>query len=190
MQTFATSVRLLERARENEEDAWESIVRIYRPFIGRILTLSGMREPDREDLLQEVMTTLVREVPNFRHSGRPGAFRCWLRSVVRNRILGYQRYHAVRSHLPLDSEVFHVSATNELWEHFDRQHDLHVMHELLQLIQSEFTNSTWTAFQMQMLEGCRASDVATALGMSTSAVLSAKSRVLRRLRCEATGLIE
>lgn len=52
---------------------------IYRPFIYGWLRRHSASHQDAEDLTQEVLTILVRELPGFSHSGRVGAFRRWLR---------------------------------------------------------------------------------------------------------------
>jgi DNA-directed RNA polymerase specialized sigma24 family protein len=41
---------------------------------------------DVDDLVQEVLGVVVRELPRFDHAGRPGSFRAWLRAVTVNRL--------------------------------------------------------------------------------------------------------
>ena len=52
------------------------------------------------------------------------------------------------------------------------------------LLKSEFQQRTWQAFLLVVMEERAPDDVAEELGMSTGAVYSVKSRVLRRLREE------
>ena len=54
----------------------------------------------------------------------------------------------------------------------------------------EFAPSTWQAFQRLAVDGRPAAEVAAELGTTVNAVLLAKSRVLRRLRQEARGLVD
>jgi RNA polymerase sigma-70 factor (ECF subfamily) len=79
------------------------------------------------------------------------------------------------------------SDPNLLW---DQEHDHYIVHKLLQMVEPQFTTASWTAFQRQVLDGCKASAVAEELGISVNAVLIAKSRVLQALRQEAKGLVE
>ena len=79
------------------------------------------------------------------------------------------------------------SGLSQLW---DKQHDRHVMTRLLELIACEFSVPTWQAFERHVLEDVPASEVAAALGVSVNVVLLAKSRILRRLRQEAQGLLD
>jgi RNA polymerase sigma-70 factor (ECF subfamily) len=73
---------------------------------------------------------------------------------------------------------------------WDEEHDRHVIHRLLELLQPHFEPATWQAFHRLVRDGARAADVAAELGTTVNAVLLAKSRVLRRLRQEAAGLTD
>jgi RNA polymerase sigma-70 factor (ECF subfamily) len=78
----------------------------------------------------------------------------------------------------------------ELTRQWDQEHDRLVMARLMELIRPEFTESTWAAFRRYALEGVSAADAARELGLTVNAVCVAKSRVLRRLREEARGLLD
>jgi len=193
--TTETSISLLERLRLRPDPAsWRLLVDLYTPLIRGWLHRYLLQRPDAEDLVQEVLTVLVRELPNFRHDLRPGAFRCWLRTITVNRLRSF--FHAQRtrplatggSHFEkvLDQLADADSSLSRLW---DEEHDRHVVRRLLELIRSEFEPTTWRAFHLLVLEGKRTPEVAAELGISVNAVRIAKSRVQSRLRQEAEGLI-
>jgi RNA polymerase sigma-70 factor (ECF subfamily) len=79
------------------------------------------------------------------------------------------------------------SALSRLW---DREHDEHVVASLMQRVQADLDPETWQAFRRHVQECEPAAQVAEALNMSLNSVLLAKSRVLKRLRQEAVGLVE
>ena len=56
-------------------------------------------------------------------------------------------------------------------------------------VQGKIAAVTWQAFLRHVQEGEPALQVAEALGLSVNSVLLAKSRVLKRLRQEAAGLV-
>jgi RNA polymerase sigma-70 factor, ECF subfamily len=58
------------------------------------------------------------------------------------------------------------------------------------VVKPDFQPATWEAFTRFALDGRPAAQVAEELGMSESAVMQAKFRVLERLREEAGELIE
>src|SRR5438270_4646650 len=90
-----TRQSLLLRAQNGETEAWEDLTDLYRPLILGWLHRQGVRGGDLEDLSQEVLLSVVRHLPGFRHSGQRGAFRSWLRTIVCSRTADYWRVIAV-----------------------------------------------------------------------------------------------
>jgi RNA polymerase sigma-70 factor (ECF subfamily) len=189
-----TSHTLLERLRlRSDPSAWQRLVDLYTPLIHGWLRRQHVRPEDADDLVQEVLGVLLRELPHFEHNRRPGAFRCWLRILTVNRLRAFWKD---RKRLPaggnaLDRELEeltdHDSGLSRRW---DREHDEFVLRRLLELTEPEFTPKTWQAFRRLALEDKPPADVARELGTTVNAVLLAKSRVLRRLRREAQGLVD
>ena len=192
----STSVSLLERLRTNpDEGAWERLVAVYRPWIMGWLRRHGLTDSDAEDLAQEVLLVVLREVPFFQHNRRPGAFRAWLRTVTVHRVQDFGRSRRYRPEVVGDGAILDRLAelqdpASELSRHWDQEHDAHVVRRLVALIEPEFQESTWRAFRAVMLEGETPASAAARLGVSVNAVLLAKSRILARLRQEGEGLID
>jgi RNA polymerase sigma-70 factor (ECF subfamily) len=191
-----TPISLLERLRLRPDAAsWARLVDLYTPLIRGWLRRHALQDSDADDLTQEVLAVLVREVPNFRHDLRRGAFRRWLRQVTVNRLRVFWRSRRDRPAAGAAADLGSVldqledphSGLSRLWE---REHDLHVAARLLELLEPEFEPPTWRAFRLLVLEGRPTADVAAELGLSPNAVRIAKSRVLRRFRQEADGLMD
>lgn len=189
-----TSVSLLERLRAEPSDGdWERLHTLYAPLIRRWLAADPGLRGEADDLAQEVMVVVLREVGRFERR-RDGSFRKWLRFVAVNRVREHRRAAARRPH-PADAATDGFLAqladpASDLSAAWDRDHDKHVFDRLLDAVRPDFAPATWAAFRRFALEGATAAAVAAELGVSENAVLLAKSRVLRRLREEAGGLID
>jgi RNA polymerase sigma-70 factor (ECF subfamily) len=191
-----TSVSLLERLRERPDgDAWQRLVAIYTPLLRQWLGRYGLQASDLDDLTQEVLAVLVRELPSFQHNERPGAFRRWLRGIAVNRLREWWRGRGDAARGSGDSDMARQveqfedphSHVSKLW---DLEHDRHVMSRLLALIEPEFPAAWWRAFRRHVQDGATAAAVAAELNVTVNVVLLAKSRILRRLRQEAQGLLD
>jgi RNA polymerase sigma-70 factor (ECF subfamily) len=191
-----TSASLLERLRRQPDgESWKRLVDLYTPLLRGWLRRNLVPPDDADDLVQEVMTVLVRELPQFQYDRRCGSFRAWLRTITVNRLRMFWRSRRSRplatgaSDLArkLDELEDPHSALSRLWDH---DHDRHVAHRLLQLIEPEFEAATWRAFQRVALDGATPAAVAAELGISPNAVYLAKYRVLHRLRQEMQGLTD
>jgi RNA polymerase sigma-70 factor (ECF subfamily) len=191
-----TSASLLDRLRVGHDDAaWERLIDLYEPFIRRWLSDPAL-SADADDLTQDVLAVLVRELPRFDRR-RLGSFRAWLRTVTVNRVREHRRRRRAGLRERPDGGTDAADRLAQLADpasglsrQWDADHDRHVAHKLLDLIEPEFSAPTWTAFRRQVVDGEKAAAVAAALGTTVNAVLLAKSRVLSRLREEAAGLLE
>jgi RNA polymerase sigma-70 factor (ECF subfamily) len=145
---------------------------------------------DEDDLVQEVLGAVLRAMPTFVHSGRTGSFRRWLRTTTANTLAGFWRRRRTTSGElpPVEWELLEDSES-ELSRSWDREHDTFIARRLLELMEPEFSPTTWLAFRRQVIDGAAAA-VAGEMGMTVNAVLLAKSRVLARLRKEGRGLID
>jgi RNA polymerase sigma-70 factor (ECF subfamily) len=191
-----TPVSLLERLSHSPQDAdWRRLVGIYAPLLRGWLERYWLQPSDGDDLVQDVLAVLVRDLPAFRHSGRPGAFRRWLRTILLHRVQHFLRSRKTQPAARGDADFRRAldqlaepdSALSLQW---DREHDEHVVARLLEQIRPDFEGPTWQAFQRYALDERPAAAVAEELGLTVNAVCIAKSRVLSRLRVEARGLLE
>jgi RNA polymerase sigma factor (sigma-70 family) len=189
-----TSLSLLARLQARPDtDSWQRLVSLYQPLLHGWLRGYAARPQDADDLVQEVLVVLLRDLPVFRHPGHGGAFRGWLRGILVNRLRTLWRAGRGRPTAAGGSDFLHLAEQladpeSDLSRHWDEQHDREVLARLLHLMDSEFEPKTLLAFRRVGLEGAPARDVAAELGMSVGAVYMAKSTVLRRLRQEAQGL--
>jgi RNA polymerase sigma-70 factor (ECF subfamily) len=188
---------LFERLRQPgaSQADWDRLVAIYAPFLRGMLLCHSLQGADVDDLVQDVLAVLVRKLGQFRHNGKGGAFRTWLRAIVANEVRAFYRRRRNRPE-PADPQdeasplLLLEQADSELSRRWDEEHDRHVMVRLLEIIRPEFTPPTWQAFERSALQGRPAAEVAAELGLTANAVCIARSRVLRRLRQEARDLLQ
>jgi RNA polymerase sigma factor (sigma-70 family) len=191
-----TSLSLLRRAGQpGDLPAWDELTAIYTPLLRQWLRNYEVQEADADDLVQDVFAAVVRDLPNFVHNQRTGAFRSWLRKILVHRLRHYWRSRDQRPQPTGGSSALErlneladdASAASRLWE---EEHDRQVVARLLERLRPQFLPKTWEAFQRQIFRQQRAEEVAAELGMPLGSVYVARSRVLSALRREAAGLVQ
>jgi RNA polymerase sigma-70 factor (ECF subfamily) len=190
-----TRPSLLLRARAGEAGAWDALSRLYRPLIRAYLRRQSVPDDDQDDLVQEILVRVMRGLPAFEHSGHPGAFRAWLRTIAFNESCDYWRSHAGRRSTQPDDPANMMLAQLEdpndsLSRFWEEEHDRYVLRRLIDVIELEYEPATVIAFRRTALEGASGAEVANELAMTIAAVYAARSRVLKRLRELAEGLLE
>jgi RNA polymerase sigma-70 factor (ECF subfamily) len=187
---------LLDRLKRASPDAaeWRRLRDIYLPLIRSWLARVPGLGDEADDLSQEVLVVLFRELPAFERR-RDGAFRAWLRKVTVHKAWTYSKARRRWPLAGLGQEADRLleqldDPSSELARQWDREHDEHLFRKLLALVEPDFEARTWQAFTCFALDGEPAARVAQELGLSEGAVMQAKSRVLKRLREEAGDLME
>jgi RNA polymerase sigma-70 factor (ECF subfamily) len=192
MPSAQTPESLLNRLRERPDDAaaWQRFDTLYRPVLRTWLRRYFLQPQDADDLVQQVLAVVVRELPDFHYDPRKGKFLGWLRAILHNRLREFRRSRQTRpvatggDEALLNQLVNHRSDPNRVW---DREHARHVAQCLLARIEPDFSPTTWQAFR-RVMAGEKVAEVAADLKMSVNAVYLAKSAVLKRLRQEVWGI--
>lgn len=191
-----TSLSLLQRLATDRNDSdWQRLIAIYRPFMfQRIATYPALID-QAEDIVQEVLMVLLRELPVFQRQ-RTGSFRTWLRGIVLNQLRAAARRRkrqplAAGQHDKLLGLIDQLADPNSIaTNEFDRQHDKAVFSHAAEIVKNEFNETTWKAFCRHAINGHPAQEVADELGISKNVVLLAKSRITRRIREEVRGMVD
>ena len=191
-----TSLSLLDLLRHSpESESWNRLVQLYAPLIRAWLRRYDVQNSDAEDLVQEALLAVSKDLSKFEHGGQPGAFRGWLKAILANRLRKFWRARDRRPQARGDSDIDAKLAqlddpSSEMSLIWNREHDQYVLRQLLALAEPHFAPSTWTAFCRVALDGAKPDHVAEEMGISRNAVIIAKCRVLSRLRQESEGLVE
>lgn len=190
-----TSRSLLDLARGGNQTAWEQLVGIYQPLIANWLRRHSIPAQDAADVAQEIMAIMIKEIPKFEHSGRTGAFRRWLRNVTANRVRQFWRDGRIRPKATGDSDFRLMlneleDPNSEMTKRWNEQHDIHVLQQITALIEEEFTDKSMQIFRRHVVSQAPANEVAEEFGITVAGVYQVKSRVMRRLRQEADGLLD
>lgn len=191
-----TSLSLLDRLRTSpENEGWNRLENLYAPLIRVWLRRYDVQNSDAQDLIQEVLFSVSRDLRSFDHPGKPGAFRGWLKAIMINRLRKFwrsrDRHPQAHGDSDIDARLSQLDdPTSELSHIWNLEHDQYVLRQLLALAEPHFEPTTWKAFCRVALEGETAEAVAREMGISKNAVIVAKCRVLNKLRQEAAGLID
>lgn len=191
-----TSLSLLQQMRESpEQEAWVRLHRLYEPLIRKWLIRYELQPSDADDVTQEVLLAVSKDIGAFDHNGREGAFRAWMKGILVNRL---RKFWHSRDRQPVGgggSDMNRQLAelddpASQITLIWNEDHDQHVLNQVMAIVETRVEPKTWAAFHMTVFGGVKPKDAAEKLGLSLNAILIAKSRVLSRLRHEARGLVE
>ncbi|HUY87400.1 MAG TPA: sigma-70 family RNA polymerase sigma factor [Pirellulales bacterium] len=186
---LGTSGTLLNGARADDPQAWNRLVALYSPLVYHWCRGWQLHAHDAADVVQEVFQSVAVSMRGFRKSQPNDTFRGWLRTITRNKVCDHFR-RTGRQPIAAggtDGERRLADFPAPLAADGtppDDEPERELFFRALELIRSDFAQTSWQAFWRTTVDGLSAPEVAAELAMTPGAVRVAKSRVLQRLRSE------
>lgn len=179
-----TSVSLLIRLKNRDDDAWERFDRFYLPLVR--YWCASLQHADIDEIAQNVALRVHKGIATFDRKHH-GAFRAWLRTITLNLIRN--RFNEIqRKARPVLDEILQKIAqpTEEDLE----EDQLRLWKEAVQIVEQDFSTKWIRCFNGMIVESLTAGELANELDMTEGAVRKAKFMVLKRLKDEFAGLLE
>lgn len=184
-----TRASLLQQLRNRQDSsAWSKFVQLYTPLVYQWVTDLGIRESQRNDVVQDVFLVLLGKISTFQYDPSQ-SFRGWLRTVTINKSRDALR-RMNRATEPKFFAQLEIAESNDIELLTQQEYRDHLANAALKLMRTHFSPSTWQACWEHVAKGRPAKEVAQELGMSVNAVYLARGRVLQRLKQELVGLWE
>jgi RNA polymerase sigma-70 factor (ECF subfamily) len=146
----------------------------------------GLQDADAADLTQDVLAAVAGGVGRLEYDPARGAFRNWLFTVVRRKLLNWRAAQGSRPRGSGDT------ATHQLLElcpapagaeaEWDDEWQSRVFAWACGQVRRDVTEATWQAFWRTAIDDQPGKQVAADLGVTVAAVYRARSRVLARLK--------
>jgi len=186
-----TSTSLIRQAKANDADAWQRLVDLYGRRIYRWCRRANLQPADAGNVVQEVLRSVARKLPDFHHERPQDSFRGWLRRITQNKINDHFRQEGKQLALPRGGSDAHwqlqhfatSDAHEPTWatESF-RCGEPGLDVSQLEQVRTEFSDRDWRIFWRVVVDGQSAVDVGEEFGITANAVRLVKMRLLRRLR--------
>lgn len=182
-----TSLSLLMRAVERDQDAWQRLVRVYTPLICHWARRVGLQADDVSDVAQDVFLVLHAKISQY-DPQRGAGFRAWLWGITRKKLGEFLRRRRLHPAAVGGSDALNLAdlladdADESTWHSIGRTGDEALLLAALDVVREDAQLHTWQAFWGMTVEGKSAAELAEVLGMTTKGVRQAKHRVLAKLR--------
>jgi RNA polymerase sigma-70 factor (ECF subfamily) len=171
--------------------AWAEFVSSYRRFIAYVLRRMNVADEDVDDLIQQVLIKLSREISTYDRT--QSLFRTWLSTIIRNTAINHFNKESRNPSRPSAAETSQVSA------HFESPAELDQMIEsewatfiastALERVRKAFKGRAVEVFELG-LEGLSAEAIAQRTGFSVASVYTLRKRVRQQLYIEIRALKE
>lgn len=184
-----TRESLLFRVRNSRDQlSWQEFCTAYERYIYLIVRGMSIDHHGSEDLTQDVLLKVYKNIGDYQYSPEHSRFRTWLSKICRNQVLDYIRKTNAESKRV---ENYYQKAAQmtlpEVEEMADAEWKAHLTTAAWDNIQKDFRGSAAECFKL-MNQGIEVAEVAKKLKLSESSVYVYSKRVKDRLIAEVRRL--
>ncbi len=196
-----TRQSLLDRLKSlDDQSSWGDFFETYWKLIYGVARKTGLSDAEAQDVVQETIISVARKIPEFTYDPAVGSFKGWLMRLTRWRITDHVRkkhYEKKGEWKPREQAadmtflerqadpggVDLEALWNEEWER-------HVMETALAKVRQHADPLQFQIFQMHVVNGVPATEVARRLGVKLPQVYFAKYKLTSLVRRQVRRLEE
>lgn len=182
-EALPTRATLLNRLKDwRDEASWQDFFNTYWGLIYRTALKSGLSEAEAQDVVQETMICVAKQMPKFQYDPAIGSFKTWLLNLVRWRIMDQVRARKFRAS---DDVILEEGALDSFWE---TEWEKHIYEAAVNNVKGRIDPEKFQIFDVYVRRGMPAEKVASLFGITVNQVYLARSRITELLRVEAERL--
>lgn len=191
--SLQTRHSLLSRLRECDDQAgWREFFDRYWRLIYGFARKAGMNDADAQDIVQEVMLSVSKSLPEYRKQAG-GSFKGWLLTIVRRRMADHWRSRLPKeqAQVPLPEQASALGSDDAALERIWQEEWEGRLFETAALrVQQRVGARNYLIFDMLVRQQTPLRDVCRSLGVNAAQVYLAKHRVGRLMKQEVLALRE
>jgi len=192
-----TRYSLLSRLRNwDDQESWQDFFDTYWRLIYSFALKSGLTAAEAEDVVQETIISVARNIQKFKRDRSRGSFKGWLRNLTRWRIADHLRKRANAEAVPLNvaedgsfewyaAEIQGSTKAESVWDNEWREN---LMKVALQNVRRKVKEEHYQMFDLYVVKEWPAGKVARTLNVSAGQIYLVKYRLGALLKKEIRRL--
>jgi RNA polymerase sigma-70 factor (ECF subfamily) len=184
----------------DDQDSWKDFFDTYWRLIYSVALKSGLTEAEAQDVVQETIISVARDIQKFKRDRTLGSFKGWLRNIIRWRIADQLRKRTRASWgdasqtgaelPPPDMAEIPDPAGRDPESAWEEEWQAHLLKAALETIRHTVKEEHYQIFDLNVLQQWPARNVARALGVNVGLVYLVKYRLSALLKKEIRRLEE
>jgi RNA polymerase sigma-70 factor (ECF subfamily) len=183
-----TRASLLSRLNAADEDgSWREFFDLYWKLIYNAARKKGLSAPEAEDVVQETMITLMKELPGFKYDRAKGTFKGWLMTLTYRRISDLLRKRRDQASM---SEVLEMAADSEFERAWSEEWRQNLIDTAVRRVRERTSPHSFQVYSLNILQKKGPRATARILNMSVAGVYMASFKVGNLIKSEIQKLKE
>ena len=189
-----TRQSLLTRLKDwNDQEGWREFFDTYWRLIYMVARRAGLSEAASQDVVQETMLVVAKQMPSFRYDPRRGSFKAWLHTVIRGRLSRHWRKQRTGD-MPLETEgeeespAAALAAPPEFETIWQAEWEQNLIDAALRRVQSQVSPRQYLLFSLATLKNVPLSTICERYEANMAQIYLARHRVGRLMKKEMARL--
>lgn len=190
-----TRATLLQRLKDWQDQAsWQEFFDLYQNLIRGVALKSGLSQAEAEDVVQETMMAVAKNIPGFKYDPAVCSFKTWLLNMTRWRITDQirKRGPAHGNSLPAFAETPDTQTTGEIVDPnadklnavWDREWEKTLLDAAVANVKRRLEPEKYQLFDFYVNKSWAPEKVAKSFNVSLNQVYLAKSRIEKLIKGE------
>ena len=177
--SLQTRRSLLSRLRDYEDkESWQTFFDRYWRLLYNVARRAGLDDVDAQDVVQDTVIAVAKEIPDFRYDPARGSFKSWLFQILRRRVSDHFRKHYRQpAQDDITPETLEVGDGVSLSDAWDQEWERSVLAAAIAQVRAEANPKHFQVFDYCVLKEWPVAKVASTLGMNAAQVYLARHRV-------------
>lgn len=193
---------LLSRLRNlDDRESWRDFFDRYWRMLYKVARRAGLAEADAQDVVQETVVAVARQMPSFHYDSSRGTFKQWLFRIVRRRVADHLRRiyrQPPRAETSpegsLDDDagtpVEEIDPSLGLEAAWEQEWETSVFEAAVARVRERANPKHFQVFDLCVRQGWTTAKVAAALGLNAAQVYLARHRVSQAVKQAARAINE
>jgi RNA polymerase sigma factor (sigma-70 family) len=182
-----TRASLLSRLRDWQNDSWREFFDLYWKLIYNTARRYGLSDAEAQDVVQDTMVGVSRNIPSFRYEPERCSFKTWLMNLILWRIKDQLRRR--RTHAPL-GVAMEIPEKEEFLQQWELDWQRNLMAAAVEHVKNKLSPQVFQIFDFCVLQKKGVAETAAVLSVSKARVYLANHRVTNRILKEIDRLKE
>jgi RNA polymerase sigma-70 factor (ECF subfamily) len=190
---------LLSRLKNwDDQESWKDFFETYWRLIYHVAIKAGLTDAEAQDVVQETVISVLKQMPGFQYRRQHGSFKSWLLNLTSWRISDQLRKR--RSNVPLEHHDFPAStetpraeeiadpASLDWQKSWDDDWERNLLQAAIRRVKTRVNSKAYQMFDLHVFKEWPIARVARAFRVSQAKVYLAKHRINGRIKDEVRKL--
>ncbi len=182
---IATRESLLSKIREPENERWQEFFETYWKLIYNSARQCGLSDTEAQEVVQETMIGVSRQIPNFQYEPARCSFKSWLMQLIRWRIIDQIRQRGGHEQLEAAANVPDETRFAERWE---EDWERNFIDAAVERVKRRVNPRDFQIFSFCTLQRKGSQETAKVLDVTLARVYMARHRISREIAREVARL--